>query len=320
MINLKQINSDELNLLKLDFFIASSGFESRAIAQTEKYSQNSNIKIVLGFSNELDDETRIYNDSIFEKNNFSEQIIMQGEEKSIEELNKIINTIDNYSNNQECTRVYIDYSCMTRNWYSYLLFGLDNIDNKDKVKIYFGYSHAEHVPNNGDSTFNRVVCPLLGYCDLNVPSKPTALIIGMGNEPNRIYGLKEYFDAASYLFYSDESYNEKYSEEIENINKDIIDSTKPENIFTFPIHDLIYTNYILESLCNALMKEYRVVIAPCGPKPFALLAMINSLKYDYSLEVWRISPGDRAPKVDRKPTGLISVVELSFSALTGGSM
>ena len=154
--------------------------------------------------------------------------------------------------------------------------------------------------------------PLFGYCDLNVPSRPTALIIGLGNERNRIYGLKEYFDAVPYLFYSDKSYNDKYSKEIEVINKEIIEETCPNNIFQFPIHDLTYTNYILENLCLTLLKDYRVIIAPCGPKPFAILAMINSLKHDDSLEVWRISPGSKIPKIDREPTGLISIIELDF--------
>ena len=168
--------------------------------------------------------------------------------------------------------------------------------------------------------YEVITSPLFGYCDLNVPSKPTALIIGMGNEPNRIEGLTEYFDAVPYLFYSDKSYNYEYSNEIESLNKSIIKGTNLDYIFKFPIYDLGYLNFMLSSLCEALLRDFRVVIAPCGPKPFALIAMINALNYNNrsdkeylgnSIEVWRISPGDKLGKVDRVPTGLISVIELT---------
>ena len=89
---------------------------------------------------------------------------------------------------------------------------------------------------------------------------------------------------------------------------------KSENIFRFPIHDLIYTNFLLENLCKALLNDFRIIIAPCGPKPFALLAMINALKYENYIEVWRISPGKRIPKINRKPTELVSVLEVTVSS------
>ena len=170
--------------------------------------------------------------------------------------------------NMDKVNIYIDYSSMTRNWYSFLLFSFSNILYRDKVFVYLAYSHANYIPNDNETALNRIVTPLYGFCDLGVPSKPTALIIGLGNEPDRAYGLKEYFDAVPYLFYSDQSYNENYSKEVEQQNSAIFQEVNANNIFGYPIHDLVFTNYILQNLCLTLVEKYRVVIAPCGPKPF----------------------------------------------------
>ena len=309
MLNIIQPKIEDFKKTSIDFFIVASGYESRARTQAEKYAIQAKNKIALGFSSEKDDIIRKQNDKILSKLGFSISII-NGEESTNIKLFKIIKEIEKYALGQGHTNILIDYSSMTRNWYSYLIYGLISIKNKCKISIYLGYSHAAYVPYDGHQTLNRIVAPLFGYCDLNVPNKPTALIIGLGNEPNRIYGLKQYFDAVQYIFYTDKSYNEKYSKEIEKLNSEILNETNPRNVFKFPIHDLIYTNYILKNLCHTLLKDFRVVIAPCGPKPFALLAMINALSINDTIEVWRISPGHKIGKVDRKPTGLISLIKI----------
>jgi len=311
MIQIRQPNIDELSNLAIEYFICASGFESRATLQAEKLQQIAKKKIVFGFSSESEDKVRIKNDKFFTKHGFSSSVI-NGEDTIISQIRDLVDEIESKDLSQV---IYVDYSCMTRNWYSYLLYGFFSIKNRHQLKVYFGYSHAQFVQNGKNSTLNRIVSPLFGYCDFGVPSKPTALIIGLGNETNRVHGLKEYFDAVPYLFYSDKSYNEQYSQEIEHLNQDILEKTNANHIYTFPIYDMLYTNFLLENLCHTLSAEFRVIIAPCGPKPFALLSMINSLKSRSDIEVWRISPGHKIDKVDRKPTGLISVVELKFSEI-----
>lgn len=295
----------------IDFLIVASGYESRCVFQAKKLFKQSTKKFALGFKGEQNDSNRIKHDEDLSNLNF-ESLLIDAEE-SPSELESIIDKIDNYAaSKKDSTVVYIDYSSMTRNWYSYLLLRLTSCPNSQSLRLYFGYSHAEYVKSTRSSTLNRIVSPLFGYCDLCIPSKPTALIIGLGNEPERIYGLKEYFDAAPYLFYSDTSYNEQYSSEVEELNQEIINELNKNHVFKFPVHDLLFTYHLIESLCRSLMKYYRIVIASCGPKPFSLVSMIASLNYSDSIEAWRISAGLKTNKVDRTPTGLVSLVELKF--------
>jgi hypothetical protein len=312
MITLRQLNFSEVKNQHFDFYIAASGFEERASYQSKEFVGHVENKIVLAFTSEMDDPNRKLNDMFFNNNNFTSYLI-DGEEPDNKVLEKIVDDIMELLERNTNVNVYIDYSSMTRNWYAYFLFAIKNLLTDKKITLTFGYSHGKYVPFDGSNTLNRIVKPLYGYCNLSVPSKPTALIIGIGNEINRIYGLKEYFDAIPYLFYSDISYSSEYALEIETLNKQFIDETKLENIFRYPIHDLIYTNYLLENLCKALLNNFRIIITPCGPKPFALLAMINAIKYENDIEVWRISPGNRISKINREPTELVTVLEVTLT-------
>ncbi len=312
MIKIKQLKEEDILNSGIDLFVGASGFESRSIFQAGRLMKVINQKLILGFDNERENPIRKLNDKFLEQNGF-EIKITSGEDINNASLNFVLQKIAELINTKENLSVYIDYSSMTKNWYSFLLYGLMHIKGNDKLKIYLGYSHGKYVPSDRFPALNRIVSPLFGYCDLDVPSRPTALIVGVGNEPNRIYGLKEYFDAVPYLFYTDNSYNQEYSEEAEEINNQIISETKKGNIFKYPVHDLIYTYNVLENLSLSLLKEYRVIIAPCGPKPFTMLSLICSLNQNNSLEVWRISPGSNLPVIEREATGLVSIIELTIS-------
>jgi hypothetical protein len=312
-MEITQLNFDSLENKNFDYFIAASGFESRATFQAKKYKGIAKKKLVIGFCNEMDDSNRIENDSFFKEADFK-SIIVSKDEVDVTIFKEIVFDVFSDFESQDHLDIYIDYSSMTKNWYASLLHAFYSLYTikKKTISLFFGYSHGKYIKYNGNDALNRVVDPLIGYCNLTVPTKPSALIIGLGNETNRVYGLKEYFDAVPYLFYSDLSYNEEYSQEVEEINNDFIAETKQENIFKFPVYDLIYTNFLLENLCKVLLNNFRVIIAPCGPKPFALLAMINSLKFENTIEVWRISPGKGRSKIVREATGLISVLEIKL--------
>ncbi len=311
MIQVNQIKQEDLSGERFDILITSTGYESRANQIAKKV--NAKYQFCLGFDNERKDPIRLENDHFFDTALY-EIIIISNEEVLRKLVKEILECLETVITQKSIASIYIDYSCMSKNWYSYILLSLYHFRNRSSLKIFFGYSHAKYEKYIESDTFNRIVEPLFGFCDLSIPSKPTALVIGLGNEKNRVLGFAEYFDAVPYLFSSDESYNEEYSKEIDEVNKYIIQETPDNNFIKYPIHDLIYSHFLIENLSASLANDYRVVIAPCGPKPFALLSMIVALNNELPIEVWRISPGYKIPKVDRKSTGLISTLELSFES------
>jgi len=306
-----QHNFDYISEKDFDLFIVASGFEQRAIFQSQRYKGKAKRKLAFAFNNEVDNPNRIIND-FFLKNEGFDLITIDGDTSELFYMEDLLNEIINENEKKEQIDIYIDYSSMTRNWYAHLLVIFKKFSSCKNIKVYFGYSYAKYSPKPQEDILNRIVEPLLGYCNLSVPFKPTALVICLGNERNRAYGLQEYFDATTYLFYSDNSFNIEFSNEVEEVNKDILTTTKIENIFKFPVYDMMLTNYLLSDVCSALSKDFRVVLAPCGPKPFTLLSLINALIQGSDIEVWRISPGKHLPITEREANGDISILELFF--------
>ncbi|WP_299676532.1 hypothetical protein [uncultured Tenacibaculum sp.] len=316
MFKLKQINTEKLSEIdfadSIDLFIGCLGYEERAIYQAKEIFDNIKDNIIIVFGNHEDEHFRKINEEFFKKNNFN-LLYTDTPNKERESLLKIDEKINEILNNSnDVVNVYIDYSSMTKSWYSHILLGIFNNERKENLKIILGYSHAEHVRSKLIDNYNRIVTPLFGYCNLSVPNIPTSVVIGLGNEANRVIGLKEYFDTVPFVFHSDETYNSEYYKDATDLLESYLSRIPSKNIFTYPINDLIYTYYLMENLCSSLIKNHRVIIAPCGPKPFTVLSLILSLKYSDIIEVWQITPGDNLEKINRKPTGLVTILELDF--------
>jgi hypothetical protein len=60
-----------------------------------------------------------------------------------------------------------------------------------------------------------------------------------------------------------------------------------------------------------LSRDYRVVVAPLGVKPFALISMLAVLRFQ-NADVWRVSGSTRSTPVDRKPIGENLLFEVIF--------
>jgi hypothetical protein len=304
-IHISQAKFAEIKNDQFDLIIAASGFEKRAAFQIPQISDSQAQKIALAFNNEKDDNNRLNNDAIFRAHGFT-LIEADGSNLEIEFLRSIFRMTPT----KRRINVYVDYSCMTRNWYAQILLFATKFLDVEKANFFFGYSVAEYEYVAKEEKLNEIVEPIFGFCKLSIPSKPTALVICLGNEISRVYGLREFFDATTYLFYSDTKFGNKFSYEVEDVNYDILASTPNEHIFKYPLEDLVYTSFLIESLCRSLNENYRVILAPCGPKTFTLLSLINSLKLNTEIEVWRISPGKSLQKLDRAPNGQVLLLNV----------
>jgi len=307
-IKTKGISPSELP--QIDLVIVSSGYEKRSTFIAIKLRgclNDSTIKLCCGFNSNKDNIQRKRNDKLFEKLGF-EYIEGSGDDDHFMEalLNRVIEK--SFSQFQSIN-VLIDYSSMTRLWYASLLRCLYYSNYNLAINIYFAYSFAKYHPPAKNIVQNIHVNPIDGYSQFSIPDKPTALIIGMGYEAERAYGLTEYFDAETFLFYNDNSKEEEFVKDVERLNNDLIKIIPPERIYKYPISDLEYLERILYDLCKSLLDKYRVVIAPCGPKPFTLISLLISLRLN-NVDVWRISPGDTRNQITRTPNGEILIYQV----------
>jgi hypothetical protein len=277
---------------KFDVVIVSSGYEARAINISSQINLNSiPLKYAIAFKNAKTEESRCSNDIFFEQNGFT--IIEEGESQSTI-VSWIMDEIFESNSSNRNLNILIDYSSMTRVWYARFIEIIRDLDSLTYcINMFFSYSPSDFIEAPSDPGINTNVGPIEGFSGLSIPSSPTAIIIGLGYESIRAFGLNEYLDAEPFVFYSDSSFNSDFSREVEKNNSDLLGKINDDHIFKFPLHNTKYTEAMLSQLCEDLSGYYRVILAPCGPKPFTLLCLLISCRIP-NIDVWRISAGASA--------------------------
>ena len=314
-MKIKHTNSVEIGNVyscDIDVFLCSAGYEERATNIAEHLKEKLPaipFKYCIGFQ-EKKVLSRNKNDFYFKNAGFE---IIIGEGDSTGPIEAIFNNILNLDKDKGEINVLVDYSCMTRIWYADILTFFNEIKIDKKICIFFSYSYSKFTAAPLDVSNNIHVGPIKGFNSLSIPFKPTALIIGLGYEKNRAFGLTEYLDAETYVFYSDNGKGKEFAKEVEIVNSELLSRIEPKNLFRYPINDLRFTEFLLTSLCNDLKDKFRIILAPCGPKPFTLICLIVSLKFKTDfIDVWRISPGINAEPIDKTPDGEMNFYKVEY--------
>jgi hypothetical protein len=302
-----QTSISHAQTIEFDAIIAASGYERRASFLASEYNWKCREKYTLSFKNCLQILNRHTNDKKFKDLGYK-SILMQGSESL--PLLEILTSL----HNKEKLNILIDYSSMTRVWYAEILNFFRNTSSTkcQEVNLFFSYTQSAFVPPPLESTRNLHVGPIDGFSTLSIPDKPTALIIGLGYEKNRAFGLTEYLDAETFLFYNDNTNQNEFSALVEKANHELLSLVKPVNIFKYPIEDLNFSESLLLSLCKDLKQNYRIIIAPCGPKIFSLISLLVSTRLN-EIDVWRISAGEEDEPIDKKPVGSPIILKAQFT-------
>ena len=302
-----QILQSDLPSQKIDLFVGASGYESRAVYACSRLDLSVvKARVAFGFADRKTPQ-RQQNDEIFKRANVeivstsgdSCQLVREYLQKSFEALEW-----DN-------VRVFVDYTSMTRSWYAGAIEALESVRNKKCRECIFSYSPAIFTSPR-EATPNSLVGPLPGFCGLDVPDKPSALIIGLGYERDRSLGLFQYVDpAVSFAFYTDPVLDPKFLDVVKSNNATLLSILPKSNIYTHPLSDLQRTGDLLLSLCAALRDDYRVILAPLGVKPFSLICLLLARRFR-DLDVWRVSPGTKSPPQEREALGCLLMLKTVF--------
>jgi hypothetical protein len=308
---IQQIDKVELQQKKFDLILASSGFESRAINLLSVVELASSNKYCFSFKSFERNISRRKNDKFFRDKGFRSVAVAGDDHRSVFEwLNRFLT-----KQTKEVLTILIDYSCMTRVWYAAILDFLRHYESNSihRIELYFSYSIANYSPPPKSSPSNVHVGPIKGFNNISAPNLPSALVLGLGYIPERAYGLKEYLDAAPFLFYTNSIEGNAFSLDVEQKNAQLISQVSRENIYTYPIKDIEHTFYLLLDLCKDLKNGYRIVLAPCGPKPFTLVCLLVAIYLD-EIDVWRISAGDSEKPSDKTASGEIITACVVFDS------
>ncbi|MDC6362558.1 MULTISPECIES: hypothetical protein [Flavobacteriaceae] len=302
-ITLTNIEKDEYDLI-----IASSGYESRATCLVEKLkNQSKSRKIYIGFKERKEEKQRKINDGKFLELGFVKHDIEAGEGNFEDIIGILDNIFTDFLKRKELN-VFVDYSCMTKVWYSTIInyFSFKH-SVLESLQISFGYTPAKYSKPK-EPMPNQYMGPIPGVYRISASNKPIVLVIGLGYEKYRAKGLVEHIDPEkTFVFYSKPAFDEKYVTDIEQNNSDLLVNLDSQNIHCHPVNDLISTESQLTSLYHALRDDYKIILAPQGPKPFALLCILLAHRYP-DIDIWRVSAGGSRKVYDREPSLLDPII------------
>lgn len=301
----QQLSYSEFEQTEKDVLIVASGYESRSTTLGSKIYSKCKKCCAIGFAEHVNHPQRIKNDNLFQEMGFRPFIAKEG---SFEDIMHVLDTILGDLIHQDNLSVVVDYSCMTKVWYATILnYFLNKHSKLNKLEVVFSYSPSQFSTPKMPMP-NRYMGPIPGIFRVSASYKPTALILGLGYEKETAKGLMEYLDPQlTYAFYASPAYDNRFSEIVEANNKKLLKALGRDFTYTHSLASVKSTDSLLTSLCLSLRDDYRVILAPLGPKPFALLCLLVATKYP-DIDVWRVSSGHSGNIYDRLPLDVDPIV------------
>jgi hypothetical protein len=307
ILSANQTSLPSINLDQIDLIIAASGYEQRAthIPETLRLPKKCR-RFALGF-NDRPALSRSSNDRTMKRLGYD---LIPADGSSTYELWEMLT--EAVASNKERLNIIVDYSSMTRIWYATIINFFRNLElYKGVVTIHFTYSLSTYSEPKKPGP-NVFMGPIPGYCQLDLPNRETALVIGLGYERDRALGLAEYVDpAVTYAIYADPALDPAFPVKVRRNNRLLLYRIGEKRTLVHPMADLETTDALLCSLCMGLKERYRVILAPLGPKPFSLLCLLLGSRYPY-FDVWRVSAGEQDAPSQRIAIGETLVCSVQF--------
>lgn len=139
--------------------------------------------------------------------------------------------------------------------------------------------------------------------DVRHPSIPVALILGLGLEPHRGVGVVELLEPSRVFAMMGVSADNRFRERANSVNQEMLTSENTRVLY-YDVASISHTFAALESLCFSLQPDYRVVIAPSGPKVYALAALLVGCRRNRERpSIWRVGSQSNADAVDVRESG-----------------
>lgn len=298
ILQARQVPYHEALSKDFDMIIAVSGYESRSSFLVRQFDPGNASKQVIGFSDKTEILFRPSNDKVFEELGYRFFLWDGGTALDAFLLFQGLDKIKTGEAN-----ILIDYSSMTKTWYASIInhFLMEN-PGIQKVNLYFSYTPSEYARPKKARPF-KIAEPLGFRSKRLLPGKPVALIMGLGYEKDRaVFVQKAVSPDTTYLFYSEPAFDRRFVEKVYINNFRLIDNLQKNQVIAYPVRELDKIDYLLTTLCLELRMHHKVIIAPMGPKPFALCSLLLSARYP-DIEVWRVSAGPSECVYDRKPGG-----------------
>lgn len=143
-------------------------------------------------------------------------------------------------------------------------------------------------------------------------SVPLGLVIGLGLERHRAIGLFELLEPARTWAFVAQSDDGRFSDAAKQANPQLFEEAGSMP-YRYDIRSITRTFIAVESLLHAASPGNRLVVAPSGPKMFALASMLAAVAQPIRPAIWRVGAQHSLENpTDVLPTGDVVAARASF--------
>lgn len=208
-------------------------------------------------------------------------------------------------------RLAIDISCFDRLRIALIVNSVKKLCAAG-IETHFFYSMAAFTAPSLFNGRNEVAGPVHRsfagrFLD---PSRPLALVAGLGYEVGKVVGAAEYVQAMRVIALVPESPIAEYEPEVIGANKLLIDDIPSQDVIKYKVDDPQRIVATLDSICSGLSSNHNLVLLPGGPKIFALACLLTHLIHS-DTSVWRVSSGTSIHPRDVQASGITVALALT---------
>jgi hypothetical protein len=265
--------------------LASCGYESRSRAITSLLGSGLREKMALSFLEHRNAPEREKNDYSFRRSGFRLELISGGNGSAAGlAMSTLVDRV-------LCTggELTVDISTMTRIWYAAAIGHLRARTSDCSLVVNFLYFPGRYKSNFLQGAPNEVVGPVPGFCSLDAPEQPTALVLGLGFDDERARGLQELLEPKKTVFLKVGRGFRPLIDIPEGLRGPTLGDAWRDAI-EYPLRDPLTTFQLTESITRGLSTEHRVVLVSLGPKMLGLLFLLVGVQ-EPGVSVWRVSSG-----------------------------
>lgn len=281
-VRIKDLSRSEIMQSQFDLGIFSTGYEPRCTHLANLLnSENIKESLVLSYEESAQNDVHKENENFFRSKGYKNFVTLKHCEIKLA-YRSLIQVMDGIESDNDIYKVLIDYSSMSRNWYSAILNYLLNYFDKP-IEITMVYSCAEYPLNSGFLDFELGDVKVLPGCQgSSITKKKKAGIFMLGFDrigPLSFYNLLE--PDIAYGVISSPGSLPDYEDKARSINSQFIQHQlkNGENLVGSPIFSVAQTFENLCQLIRPVVDKYNVSIVQFGPKPHLLASVIAGLSF-----------------------------------------
>jgi hypothetical protein len=288
-----------------DLAIVACGHETRCryVASRFERSRPSRLE-VLGFSGFREESTRVLNDEYFTDHWNVQPIITQNRDD-----NTIFGILDAAAEKDQLRSILVDYSSMTRFWYTAVLNWFRYRWDGQAIDLDFVYAPGHYEGNIPRLEVEEIVC--LPGCEGSTSSSgPSIALVGMGFDGlSALCALDDLEPDLVIGFAASDGAESEYVEIVRKENAEMLDRSGKE-LLIFPMQSLVSTVRLLSEVISPYRHGFSVTIVPMGPKPHVLASVLLAMRLP-QIACLHVS-GTREYAWDAKPDGRVFGTRVRF--------